>query len=102
MSTTEEFDPAAARAELSEKRGRVLWLVLREVAGMAIVGIVGGLAAALWLTRQVQSQLYGLTPTDPLTLGAAMLLLAFVAIGSGYLPARRATAIDPIVALRAE
>jgi ABC-type antimicrobial peptide transport system permease subunit len=69
---------------------------------MAIVGIVGGLAAALWLTRQVQSQLYGLTPTDPLTLAAAMLVLALVAIGSGYLPARRATAIDPIVALRTE
>ena len=90
------------RMALGAERGRVLWLVLREVAMMAIVGILGGLAAALWLTRQVQSQLYGLTPTDPLTLAAAMLVLAVVAIGSGYLPARRATAIDPIVALRTE
>jgi ABC-type antimicrobial peptide transport system permease subunit len=90
------------RMALGAERGRVLWLVLREVAVMAIVGILGGLAAALWLTRQVQSQLFGLTPIDPLTLSAATLLLAGVAIGSGYIPARRATAIDPIIALRSE
>jgi predicted lysophospholipase L1 biosynthesis ABC-type transport system permease subunit len=90
------------RMALGAERGRVLWLVLREVAAMAIVGILGGLAAALWLTRQVQSQLFGLTPIDPLTLSAATLLLAGVAIGSGYIPARRATAIDPIIALRSE
>ena len=90
------------RMALGAERGRVLWLVLREVAVMAIVGILGGLAAALWLTRQVQSQLFGLTPTDPLTLSAATVLLAGVAIGSGYIPARRATAIDPIIALRSE
>ena len=90
------------RMALGAERGRVLWLVLREVAVMAFVGILGGLAGALWLTRQVQSQLFGLTPTDPLTLSAATLLLAGVAIGSGYIPARRATAIDPIIALRSE
>jgi predicted permease len=90
------------RMALGAERGRVLWLVLREVAAMAIAGIVGGLLAALWLTRQVQSQLFGLSPNDPLTLVIATLLLACVAIVSGYIPARRATTIDPIVALKAE
>ena len=88
------------RMALGAERGRVLWLVLREVAAMALAGIVGGLAAALWLTRQVQSQLYGLSPNDPLTLGIAMGLLAAVAIASGYIPARRATTIDPMIALK--
>jgi predicted permease len=88
------------RMALGAERGRVLWLVLREVAVMALAGIVGGLAAALWLTRQVQSQLYGLSPNDPLTLGVAMGLLAAVAIASGYIPARRATTIDPMIALK--
>jgi predicted permease len=90
------------RMALGAERGRVLWLVLREVAVMAIAGILAGLAAALWLTRQVQSQLFGLTPSDPLTLFTATVLLAAVAIASGYVPARRATAIDPVVALRGE
>ena len=90
------------RMALGAERGRVLWLVLREVAAMAIVGIVGGLAAAFWLTRQVQSQLFGLSPNDPLTLGVATVLLAVVAIGSGYIPARRATSIDPLIALRSD
>jgi predicted permease len=90
------------RMALGAERRRVLWLVLREVAAMALVGIAGGLAAAFWLTRQVQSQLFGLSPSDPITLGSATILLALVAVGSGYLPARRATAIDPIVALKAE
>lgn len=90
------------RMALGAERGRVLWLVLREVAGMAAVGIAGGLVAAFWLTRQVQSQLFGLSPGDPLTLGAATILLAVVALGSGYVPARRATDIDPMIALRTE
>jgi predicted permease len=88
------------RMALGAERGRVLWLVLREVAAMALAGIAGGLAAALWVTRQVQSQLYGLSPNDPLTLGIAMGLLATVAIASGYIPARRATTIDPMIALK--
>ena len=69
---------------------------------MTAVGIGSGLAIALWLTRQVQSQLFGLTPNDPATLAAAIILLAFIAIAAGYLPARRATRIDPIVSLRSE
>ncbi len=90
------------RMALGAERGRVMWLVLKEVAIMTAAGIVSGLAVALWLTRQVQSQLFGLTPNDPATLAGATVLLAFIAIAAGYLPARRATRIDPIVSLRTE
>jgi len=69
---------------------------------MTAAGITGGLVVALWLTRQVQSQLFGLAPNDPATLAAASILLALVAIAAGYVPARRATTIDPLVSLRSE
>ena len=90
------------RMALGAERGRVLWLVLREVAIMAAVGIAAGLGAALWLTRQIQAQLFGLAPSDPATLAGAGLLLGSIAIAAGYLPARRAATIDPIVSLRTE
>src|SRR6185295_4987607 len=88
------------RMALGAERGRVLWLVLREVALLAGVGIFAGLTASLWLTRQVQAQLFGLSPHDPATLAGAVTLLASIALAAGYLPARRATAIDPMIALR--
>jgi ABC-type antimicrobial peptide transport system permease subunit len=90
------------RMALGAERGRVLWLVLKEVAVMATIGIVGGLIVALWLTRQVQAQLFGLAPSDPATLAAAAVLLGFIALAAGYFPARRATTIDPLVSLRTE
>jgi putative ABC transport system permease protein len=90
------------RMALGAERRRVLWLVLKEVAVMAAVGIIGGLAAALWLTRQVQAQLFGLAPNDPATLAAAAALLALIALAAGYFPAHRATTIDPLVSLRTE
>jgi ABC-type antimicrobial peptide transport system permease subunit len=90
------------RVALGADRSRVMWLVLKEVILMSLAGITAGLTAALWLTRQVEAQLFGLSPHDPSTLAAATVLLAVIAIVAGYVPARRATAIDPIVALRAE
>jgi ABC-type antimicrobial peptide transport system permease subunit len=90
------------RMALGAERARVMWLVLKEVAIMAAAGITGGLAVAFWLTRQVQSQLFGLAPHDPATLAAATILLGLIAIAAGYIPARKATRIDPIVSLRSE
>ena len=90
------------RMALGAERGRVMWLVLKEVAALAALGVVVGLAGAFYLTRQVQSQLFGLSPHDPATLAGAMTLLLAVALVAGFIPARRATTIDPLVALKAE
>ena len=90
------------RMALGAARTSVLWMVLREVATMAVAGIVLGLPVAIGLSRFVQSQLYGLSPTDPTTLGLATVILGSVAMFAGYVPARRATRVDPMLALRYE
>jgi len=90
------------RMALGAERRGVLWLVLKEVAGLAVVGVIGGLAGAFYLTRRVEAQLFGVAPNDPLTLAAAVIMLLLVALFAGLIPARRATSIDPVLALRAE
>jgi ABC-type antimicrobial peptide transport system permease subunit len=90
------------RMALGAEKNNVLWLVLREVALLTAIGAGIGLPAAIGLSRFVRSQLFGLEPTDPLTLGLATLTLVAVALAAGYLPANRATRIDPMVALRYE
>jgi len=90
------------RMALGAARGNVIWMVMREVLVLVAVGVVIGVGAALALTRIVQSQLFGLTPHDPLTLGLATAALAFVACAAGYIPAFRASQLDPMKALRYE
>jgi predicted permease len=90
------------RMALGAARSSVLWMVLREVAMMAATGIVLGLPVAIGLSRFVESQLYGLSPTDPATLVVAAAVLSAVAMFAGYVPARRATRVDPMLALRYE
>jgi predicted permease len=90
------------RMALGAERSRVLWMVLKEVALLAAVGIAAGSVAAVWLTRRVEAQLFGISPNDPATLAGAMLLLGLVAMLAGYIPARRATTIDPMLALRTD
>ncbi len=80
----------------------VLWLVMREVLLLVGSGIVLGVIGAWYLSTAVRSQLYGLTPTDPLTIAAAALILGAVALLAGYIPARRATRVNPVRALRYE
>jgi predicted permease len=88
------------RMALGATRADVIWLVLREAMTLVLAGVVAGLLAAAAGARAVTSLLYGLDPTDPTTIGVATLLLVAVAALAGCLPARRATRVDPLVALR--
>jgi predicted permease len=88
------------RMALGAGRTTVLFMVLREVAVIVLAGIVIGLPAAWGLSRFVQSQLFGLSPADPLTLLLATVTLTAVGLFAGYVPARRATRVEPMLAIR--
>jgi predicted permease len=90
------------RMALGAQSGGVLWLVLKESLTLLGFGILLGVPAALAGTYLLQSQLFGVRPSDPLTVIAAVLMVAATTMLAGYLPARRATRIDPMVALRYE
>jgi ABC-type antimicrobial peptide transport system permease subunit len=90
------------RMALGAQQGQVLFMVLRQSAGLVAVGVAAGLLAAVSATRLIASELYGLKPTDPLTLAFATFFIMVVAGFAAYFPARRATKVDPMVALRYE
>jgi putative ABC transport system permease protein len=90
------------RMALGARRGEVIWMVLRQGLSLVGAGIGIGLGAALVVTRSMKSLLYGVTASDPLTFALIPAVLAAVAAAASYLPARRASGIDPVSALRCE
>ena len=90
------------RMALGAVQGQVVWLIMREVLLLAGAGMVLALAGAWLLGRYVTSQLYGITAHDPMAISAALGLLGVVALLAGYIPARRAMRISPMLALRCE
>jgi len=90
------------RMALGANRGDVLGMVLREAGVLVAVGVVVGIPGALIASRLLTSQLFGVSPFDPLTLICSALLLSLVAIVAAFVPARRASRIEPMRALRAE
>jgi putative ABC transport system permease protein len=77
-------------------------MVLREAAAVILAGLVAGVAGALAASRFLRTLLFEVRPGDPMTIGSVSLLLAAVGLAACYLPARRATRVDPIIALRNE
>ena len=90
------------RMALGARRGRLVWMVLREVLMLAGIGIAASVPGALAASKLVESFLFGMRPNDPWALAAAVATLLVAALVAGYLPARKASWIDPMVALRHE
>jgi putative ABC transport system permease protein len=90
------------RIALGAQRSEIMRLILAEGAGMAGIGVAIGAGAALALTRLMSSQLFGVTSHDPLTFVGVAGVMVSVAIAACYVPARRATRVDPVIALRSE
>lgn len=101
-SVSQRIREMGIRIAMGAAKRDVLRMVLGHGARVASFGIAIGILAALALTRLMASLLYGVSATDPLTFIAVVALLTLVALGASYLPARRATRVDPIVALRSE
>jgi len=90
------------RIAMGAQRRDVLWLVMKEGAKYSLVGIVLGLAAAVGLTRLLSSELYGVSPLDPMTYAGVAMVMAMVTLLASYIPTRRAMRVDPLIALRGE
>jgi ABC-type antimicrobial peptide transport system permease subunit len=90
------------RVALGAQRSHVLRLVIGDGARLVLLGLAAGVVAALALTRLMAALLFAVSPTDPLTFASVAVLLVVVALSACYVPARRATRVDPTMALRAE
>jgi predicted permease len=90
------------RMALGAKRGGVVWMVLRQVIVVAVAGLAIGLPIAFAASKLVESFLFGMTPNDPVAIVTAVAVLIAAAVIAGYAPARRASKIDPVAALRHE
>lgn len=101
-TVTQRTNEIGIRLALGAQRSQVRSMVLREAAWLALAGVAAGLAITLALVRLVKSMLYGLQPRDPASLAGAALLLLTIALLAGWIPAARASRVEPIEALRHE
>jgi ABC-type antimicrobial peptide transport system permease subunit len=90
------------RIALGAPRSHVLWMVFRESLGLVLAGLALGLPLVLAVSRLISGMLFGISANDPATLAVAAIVLTVVAAVSGYVPAWRASHVDPLVALRYE
>jgi ABC-type antimicrobial peptide transport system permease subunit len=100
FSVSQRMQEMGVRIALGASRSAVLGLVVRQGAALALIGVMVGLVGAVCMTSAIRSLLYNVTPTDPLSFGGVALFLTGIAVLASYLPARRATNVDPIVTLR--
>jgi predicted permease len=101
-SVSRRTQEMGVRMSLGAQRGNVLAMVVRQGAFLALVGIAVGIGTALVVTRGLAFFLFGVSPFDPLTFGAATVVLFVAGVAATFFPARRATRVDPVVALRVE
>ena len=90
------------RMALGAERRRIVWMVMRETILLVVLGIAIGVPIALGAARLISNQLFGLNPADPFSLIVAALVLTGVASLAGFLPARKASKVNPLIALRYE
>ena len=100
--TTRRTHEIGIRMALGARRSDVLRLVMRQTVIVVTIGAGIGVALALAASRLIASVLYGIAPTDPIAIGSALTVLIGVALAAAYLPARRASQLDPTQALRFE
>jgi ABC-type antimicrobial peptide transport system permease subunit len=90
------------RIAIGARHGSVMWMMLRETLALLVAGTALGTLSAVGASRYISTQLFGVTPGDPLATGAAIAVLFAVTLAAAYIPARRASRIDPVTALRYE